>query len=264
MSLLQTLMSLTKEVLKLKQPNDLYPGAIFSSLNYGDFEIVEYSSAKEVLIRFKSTGYESVVRAQHVRLGKVKDYILPSVFGIGYYGSSEIAERSQCPARARWLSVMQRCYDETQLEPAYYTANICTQWHSFTSFENWIVKQPGFNMKGWELDKDLLIRGNTLYSPETCVFLPKKINTALIRCDKQRGKFPVGVSQNKTGRKFEAWCGDGVRSRYLGVFETVEEAFLCYKLKKEDTLKGFAEEYKELLDPRAYSALLNYQVNITD
>lgn len=242
----------------------MYSGSVFSSLNYGDFEVMDYKNAENVLIRFKTTGYEAIVRSQHIRKGLVKDYILPSVYGVGYYGNSEAMERKTCVVRSRWVGLMRRCYDESRIEPAYITANVATDWHSFISFEEWAINQHGFNQKGWELDKDLLCRGNTLYSSETCVFLPKKINTALIRCERQRGDFPIGVQPNKTGKKYEAWCGDGVRSRYLGVFDTIIEAFLCYKLKKEQTLSDYAEEYKELLDPRAYDALLNYRVEITD
>ena len=41
-----------------------------------------------------------------------------------------------------------------------------------------------------ELDKDLLVEGNKIYSPSTCCFIPKEINTVINykRHDKERMK----------------------------------------------------------------------------
>lgn len=239
-----------------------YLGKILETKSYGKYEVIDYVGWNNVTVRFLQTGYVTKTGHQHIKSGVIKDYLYPSVYGVGFYGSSDA--NTTGPAAFRWRSVMQRCYDETQIEPAYYEANVITHWYNFLVFESWAVKQPGFDTKGWELDKDLLIKGNKLYCPEACVYLPKAINTALTKRHNHRGKYPIGVQPSKSGKRFEAWCGDGERSRYLGVFGTPTEAFLCYKAKKEEMLKGLADKYKDQLDPRAYEALYKYQVEITD
>lgn len=239
-----------------------YEGKILETKSYGKYQITEYANCENITVKFIDTGYVTKTRLDHIKDGVIKDYLCPSVYGVGYYGSPET--KTAHPATRRWLSLMKRCYDEASLEPAYYDANVCTHWHNSSIFQEWAVVQPGFNTKGWELDKDLLIKGNKIYSPETCVFLPKNVNAALTKRQNFRGDYPIGVQPSKSGNRYEAWCGDGERSRYLGVFGTVEEAFLCYKDKKEQMLKSLADKYKDELDPRAYQALYNYEVEITD
>ena len=47
-------------------------------------------------------------------------------------------------------------------------------------------------------------------------------------------------------------------------FKTELEAFNAYKKAKESFVKEQAEKWKGKIDPRAYEALMNYQVEITD
>ena len=51
---------------------------------------------------------------------------------------------------------------------------------------------------------------------------------------------------------------------YLGQFDNPNDAFLAYKKAKESYLKELADKWKERIDPRAYKALMNYKVEITD
>ena len=53
-------------------------------------------------------------------------------------------------------------------------------------------------------------------------------------------------------------------TRKLGVYNTPGEAFLAYKQAKEAYIKEVANKWKDQIDPRAYNALINYQVEITD
>lgn len=56
----------------------------------------------------------------------------------------------------------------------------------------------------------------------------------------------------------------GGATKYLGTFKTPEQAFQAYKHAKENHIKLLAEKYRGQIDPRAYEALLNYKVEITD
>ena len=50
----------------------------------------------------------------------------------------------------------------------------------------------------------------------------------------------------------------------MGFFNTELEAFNAYKKAKEAFIKEQASKFKSQIDPRAYNALMNYEVNITD
>ena len=114
------------------------------------------------------------------------------------------------------------------------------------------------------LDKDILHKGNKIYSDETCCFVPEKINTLLIKCDKSRGDCPIGVTYRKRDKIYEVNCSNGEGSDYLGRFDNINDAFHIYKVHKEKIIKQRADEYKQYLPQNVYEALYNYQVEITD
>ncbi len=116
-----------------------------------------------------------------------------------------------------------------------------------------------------QLGKDLLIKGNKIYSEETCVFLPREINVALTKSNKTRGDKLIGVCFDKQYKKFVSRVSLGAgNQKVLGYYDNEYEAHLSYKKAKEEYLKELAEEYKDMLDPRAYEALYNYTVDIDD
>jgi hypothetical protein len=140
----------------------------------------------------------------------------------------------------------------------------CTSlFHDFNHYVNWARQQVGYG-KGFHLEKDILVRGNKIYSEDNCVFVPLQINALLLKNNAKRGPYPIGVSKAKD--KYAAHCknGGGVPRKYLGQFGTVEEAFLAYKTFKEKRIKYEAEKWKDQIDQRAYYALMNYEVLITD
>ena len=170
-----------------------------------------------------------------------------------------------------WRSLIARCSQKIwDKHPTYKGTHFSDNFSNYSFFYEWCQTHAGFcnkDEKGryWHLDKDLLIKGNKLYSEDTCVFLPTELNKLLTKRDNQRGDFPVGVSWDKSTKKFQANCNKGGgKQQYLGLFSTPQEAFQAYKEHKEAYIKSLAEKYKDQLDPRAYEALLNYQVEVTD
>ena len=107
-----------------------------------------------------------------------------------------------------------------------------------------------------------MVKGNRIYSENTCILLPKEINLALSVKKSQRGQYLIGVQKN--GKNFLARCCTGTGERRLGYYNTEIEAFNAYKQAKENYLKQLAEKWKDQIDERAYNALMNYQVEITD
>lgn len=136
-------------------------------------------------------------------------------------------------------------------------------------FRAWAFQQVGFNEPDFELDKDILVKGNRVYGPDTCAFLPTEVNLLFSGCYKarKRGIYPIGVSYNKGSGTFIAQMSkDRAVSldKYLGSFKTVEEAFLCYKQAKEAKIKRMAEKWKDRIDSRVYKALMERTVEWDD
>ena len=118
-------------------------------------------------------------------------------------------------------------------------------------------------MEGWCLDKDILVKGNKVYSPETCCFVPNEINILFTKGNSCRGALPIGVRKRKNG-KYLTQITKNSKNIHIGIFNTPEEAFQAYKVAKEDYIKKMADKWRDKISNRAYQALYNYQVEITD
>lgn len=164
-----------------------------------------------------------------------------------------------------WTNMLARVYVKTNLErqPAYTGCSVSDDFKYYHIFHEWCQTQIGFSKKDYQLDKDLLVKGNKIYSKDTCVFIPKTLNSLIIRCTASRGLYPVGVAKHRN--KFTAYCRgiDSIKVN-LGTFDTPELAFQAYKVFKEAHIKELAELYKDSIDPRAYNALINYTVELDD
>ena len=244
-------------------------GKVCKSLNSGDFKIVKYNNKTNVVIQFLKTGYETTVRLTNIRNGYVKDPYLPSVYGVGILGTKYLASINgvQTKEYKLWCCMLVRCYSNTYKKkyPTYEGCEVSDNFKSYEYFYEWCHEQIGFGNEGWQLDKDLLTKGNKVYSETTCVFLPNEINSLLTKREALRGEHLIGVCWCKRDKVFRAQVNKNKgKQKNLGSFNTELEAFNAYKQAKESFVKEQAEKYKSQIDPRAYEALMNYTVEITD
>lgn len=161
-----------------------------------------------------------------------------------------------------WTNMLTRCYDPNYLikYPTYKHCKVCDEWLDYQEFALWIDPYLTENKKGWHLDKDLLFKGNKIYSPETCVLVPEEIN--LILGNKGfSSELPVGVTRSKVHSKFMATLNENGKPRYLGIFNTPEEASSCYIINKELQVRAVAEQWKDSIDFRLYTVLSNFKIN---
>lgn len=189
------------------------------------------------------------------------------IAGVGVCDKGVFSSRSgkkQSPGYITWKHMIERCYDPKYLAqyPTYKGCEVSEDFKSFQKFMAWATTQKGYGDSKVALDKDLLFKGNKMYSGETCVFIPREINVLLTKANAVRGGCPIGVSVNR-GKYMATLCYFG-KNKNLGRFETPSEAFNVYKAAKEAHIKILAEKYKEVLDSRAYVALQSYLVNETD
>ena len=244
-------------------------GVVCKSKSFGDFKIVSYKGYNNVVVEFLETGYQKLCQNKEIKTGAVKDKLLPSVLGVGIVG-----DKYNCKINGKyvkeyqlWTDMLKRCYGEKRhlRHPTYKDCEVSDNFKSYEHFYDWCNKQIGFDNEGWQLDKDLLTKGNKVYSEDTCVFIPKEINLALTKSDKIRGEYPIGVCWHKKGKAFVAQVSKNtVKREHLGSFKTELEAFNAYKEAKESFIKEQANKWKDKIDERAYNALMNYKVNIDD
>ena len=248
-------------------------GKILKSKNSGDFKIVKYNDKTNVEIQFLKTGFEMVAQLGHIRSGKVKDPYVASVYNIGVLGTKYQSTINGVHTKEYelWKSVLQRCYSDVYKKryPTYEGCKVSNKFKNYEYFYEWCQNQIGFSNQGNEnpfhLDKDLLIKGNKVYSEDFCVFIPSDINLLLTKSTASRGEYLIGVSWCKTNKAFKAQVSKSKGKReHLGLFNTELEAFNAYKVAKESFVKEQANEWKSQIDIRAYNALMNYTVEITD
>ena len=244
-------------------------GKVCKSKSSGDFKVLKYNNVRNVEIQFINTGYETSARLDHIKSGNVKDLYSPSVYSVGIVGIKYPPSINNRNTKEYdlWHSMLQRCYSTTlkKKRPTYEVCKCSDNFKSYEYFYEWCNEQIGFGNEGWQLDKDLLIKGNKVYSESTCVFIPKEINSLLTKSTASRGKYPIGVYWSKRDKAFVAMvCKNKGKQEYLGHFKTEMEAFDAYKTAKESFIKEQAEKWKGKIGERAYEALMNYTVEITD
>jgi hypothetical protein len=180
-------------------------------------------------------------------------------------GRKEYEITWECPYYIRWKSMVTRCYSPRVIEkrPTYSLCEVCEDWLTFSNFRKWMVTQ---DWKGKQLDKDLLFQGNKTYSPSTCVFVSRKVNTFLIEANRSRGKYFIGVSLGVKCNRYLAYCSNPFTStgisEYKGSFSYETEAHLAWKKQKHKHASQLANsEY--VTDERVAEALRKRYKNYT-
>lgn len=230
--------------------------------------IIEYNNAKDIIVEFQDE-YKVKVHTEykHFKKGNIKNPYDKSVWCIGYIGEGRYNIKNHLYIYDKWHDMLKRCYDPYYLnkELTYVDCYVCEEWHNFQNFGKWYEENYyEVEEEKMHLDKDILIKGNKIYSPNTCIFVPERINKLFIGRDTVRGKYPIGVSWYKIYNKFMASCNANSKRIHLGYYDTIEEAFLAYKTFKEKYIKEVADEYKDLIPTKLYEAMYSYEIEIND
>ena len=193
-----------------------------------------------------------------------------SVYGVGYYGEGKYVAKingKHTPYYKTWNDMMIRAYSNKLHKKfkTYKDCKVCEEWHNFQNFAKW-YEENYYEIEGekMHLDKDILVKGNKLYSPETCVFVPQRINSLFTKGDKRRNIYPIGVSLYKKTNKYVAHLNKNDKRKTLGYFDNTIDAFNCYKQAKENYIKEVADQYKDKIPKKLYDAMYKYEVEITD
>lgn len=239
---------------------------------YGSkMEIIDYNGASDIIVEFINNHYIIRTTYDQFNKGTIKNPYDKSLFGIGYLGEGKYKttiNRKSTPQYASWKSMLMRCYDKNfqQVNSSYKVCTVCDEWHNFQNFAKWYDNNY-YEVKGqiMNLDKDIIMKNNKLYSPETCVFVPKPINNMFTKSIATRGQLPVGVFFNKNlSKMYFSQCSNRGEQITIGYFDTLVDAFQAYKEYKEKLIKDIAKEYQDQIPTILYNGLMNYIVEIDD
>ena len=244
--------------------------------NFGsEMVIVEYRKYSDIDVYFPQYNWTFKHSTyKEFKNGKIKCPYEKRTYGVGYIGEGKYKSREngkEARVYKIWHGMLQRCYDEKCQEknPTYKYCKVSEEWHNFQNFAEWYDRNY-YEIEGekMHLDKDILIKGNKIYSPKTCVFVPHKINTLFTKRQNKRGESVIGTSP-KNG-KYVVQChlinpktGES-KQEHLGYYETQEKAFEIYKYYKEKNIKEVADYFKDEIPVKLYNALYSYEVEITD
>ena len=238
----------------------------FESVNKqgSKFKVIEYIKYDKVKIMFE-TGYIKESSWGKIKEGSVRDLLFKDVLKVGFIGDGKYKAKvngKNLKSYQTWRDMLKRCYGGLEIYKSYEDISVCEEWHNYQNFAKWFEVNFYEIDEELHLDKDLLLKGSKIYSPESCLLVPKKINSVIINRKTKHEIFPTGV--RFINNKYISRCQHNCVDKRIGSFESIEEAFLSYKIYKENILKDLAEKYKDKIPNKLYKALYNYQVEIDD
>lgn len=240
--------------------------------NFGSKMVIsEYRNTRDVDVYFTEYNWtKKSTRYDRFKNGSISCPYERRTCGVGYLGEGEhkaVENGKETECHIAWKTMMIRCYSDNKHEKymSYIICTVCEEWHNFQNFAEWYENNYyEIENEKMDLDKDILYKGNKIYSPKTCIFVPRRINSLFVKNDIDRGKYPIGVSYRKREGTYVSQCRNGKNREFLGRFSNPIDAFNSYKKYKEKIIKEVADEYKNKIPNELYEALYRYEVEITD
>ena len=180
------------------------------------------------------------------------------VYGVGVndadYVTYEIKDNKEnrCPAYSAWRSMLARGYSVKfkNKQPTYRNVSICKEWLIFSNFRKWFIEN---HIDGYQLDKDLLVKGNKVYSPTVCIYVPSWVNSFVNNCRKSRGNYKIGVHFDRPASKYTAQCSNPKTKKRenLGYFTNELDAHNAWLKRKLEIALELKPEM-DIIDLRIY------------
>ena len=196
------------------------------------------SKAQQQTYEIEVRRKDRLLRKERERLRK-QEWKSRKVAGVGI---KDIDTSSSDPFYKRWVSMLGRCYNEKSLikSPSYEDKHVCDDWIFLSKFKSWMEAQ---NWQGLQLDKDILVKGNKVYSPETCVFIPAYVNSSICLSDRARGEYPVGVTYRQRDDMYSAKIRSFGEVHSLGYHKSPIEAHVAWQKAKIEELENIINMY---------------------
>ena len=225
-------------------------------------EIIEYKNANNITVRILETNeiIKNVIYKNFIK-GAIKSHFSPTVYNWGIIGTESITDENGVILKSYkvWNSMIGRCYGKVyhKRNPNYIGCEVCDEWKFFNNFKKWFDENYyTLDNEDVQLDKDLICNNlgmnNKLYSPNTCLFIPKSINVKLTNLNKKNkfsilpnGKFRI-KAKNKSRKE---------------VYDTYDEALTSYKEDRLLFIRKSLECYKDKIPFNVYNEIYNIKIN---
>ena len=241
----------------------IQPGDVFPTNSGGSVTVTRVGGWDDIDVRHNDIhGYITTVYMSALKIGQIKNPYHPKVYGVGYVGVGPYVSGTSHQKTIEyevWKDMLRRCYCTKNAihSPTYVGCTVDPIWHNFQNFAHWYCYTGYYNI-GYQLDKDLLVQGNRIYSPNTCTMLPAELNS-ILQVKETNRLLPTGVFKTNSG--YKARFNNLDEKAYLGTFNTIEEAHQQYRLAKKRQLIKLASKYEGSISMIAYQALLKTILN---
>ena len=300
--------------LAIKDTREKVPNKGTNIIRDLDKTVLVYYGGNKSVIEFKSTHNLAMIQYRYFLACDNVDCLEPSVYGVGILGVRSATTKYKAFYEI-WLGLLSRtCYHRVDCLPTYKDCTIDKSWLYLPNFINWYVSQINYNTtileilklekSEFQVDKDILNKGNKLYSPEFCTLVPATINKALSYSYSKESNLPIcichsthhygyqvavnyngnrithNISHNKANSNENAEYFRSIAKQYIGIkdipkdqWASVGYCFLWYKERKEAEIKRLAEYWYNysyngnivhVITKECYDALMNWEVDIND
>lgn len=239
---------------------------------YGEqMKIIEYNKANDITVEFVDTGFKRKASYGHFKDGVLLSPYSKTVYGVGYLGKFyNYKGVSKLKSYSHWKNMIKRCYCKKSLEnnPEYEIIKVCKEWHNFENFKKWFDENY-YEVKNDVicLDKDIKDKNSFIYSPNTCIFIPKRINVIFEKIKREkslnRNNLPPGVIWIEADKIYGCGCKNNGKDVWLGRSNDVDELFNRYKEYKMKVIESRLEEYDDI-PYHIKNIVLSYEIEITD
>lgn len=238
-------------------------GDIFKTNQGYSVIVIEIKNLKNITVQFiDKHSYITTVQQGSLKSGGIRNPYFKSVRGVGFLGVGDFKthiNRKATREYAAWIGMFNRCYSKSSDNPTYKGCSVASEWHNFQDFAEWYTNHRFYGL-GYHLDKDLLVRGNKVYSSEFCDLVPVEVNSLTLDRRSDRGDYPIGVSFVGNRGVFTSKLRINGKTKNLGDYATASEAHSAYVVEKEANVKRMASVYKERISERVFNALIDWKV----
>lgn len=243
-------------------------------------KIIAYRTSDDIDVEFQDK-FHYVKEHQtysNFRGGGIKNPYDITVYGVGYIGAGKykpMLNKDVIELRYNdWRNMLGRCYSEDDVNTdglvhsarseytdereyeVYHCCEVDERWFNYQNFSEWFEENKYECDERLQVDKDILFPNCKIYSPETCLLVSHRINVLFMNKKNDRG-LPNGIRRTKGGRYSAKYNLEN-----LGTYDTLEEVYAIYAIKKKENILRYAEEYKNIVSEKVYNALVNYEVRI--
>lgn len=237
----------------MKIYNRKHIGEVWRTNEGYDCKVIDGGS-KRCFNTIQIGNWTSELQYQQIKDGRIKYPFKRTVYNIGYFGNGKHKAKiknEQIKSYKIWQGILQRCYDAKfqKKHPTYKNIVVCKKWHNYQNFAKWFEKNY---REGYELDKDLLSEpDNKIYSPDTCIFIPKKLNSFLANKLNNNTSGHIGVNRGKKDKKWIARIGKNKKRKYIGYFDSIIDASKAYHKARKEEADAWRDKMQGILSDKA-------------